>query len=139
MNQITLLGRLGQDPETRTVGSTTVTNFSLATSETWKDKSGQKQERTEWHRCQIWGPRGEAFARFHAKGDLALVCGSMHYRNWEDSDGNKRTSAEVKVRDWHFAGGGSGGGKSHNGGGSSPPPPSSGYDDGKFGDDEIPF
>ena len=137
MNQITLLGRVGGTPETRSVGSTTVTEFSLATSERWKDKSGQQQERTDWHRAQIWGARGEAFARFHDKGDLALVSGSLHYREWQDKDGNKRTSAEVKVRDWHFAGGKKSDGGSRRSGGT--PPSSAPSGGGGFSDDEIPF
>jgi len=127
MNIVILKGNLGADPETRTVGSTTVTTFRIATSEKWKDKQGQPKERTDWHQCQIWGPRGEAFARFHSKGSEALLRGRIQYRQHED-----KWYTDITVDDWTFVGGRDSGGRQ-----SSPPPPSA--DDGRFSDEEIPF
>jgi len=87
MNTITLLGRIGQDPEVRTVGETSVTKFTLATSERWKNKQGEKQEKTEWHNIESWGKQGEVIAQYFAKGDPILLTGSLVYDKWEDKDG----------------------------------------------------
>lgn len=100
LNQITLLGNVGSDPETRDVGGSRVTSFSLATSRQWKGKDGSKQEKTEWHRCQVWNvgtsTLADIAAQYVKKGGKVLVVGSMEYREWE-KDGVKRTSAEVRV------------------------------------------
>lgn len=76
-NLVILIGRLGSDPESRSVGDTTVCNFSVATGEEWKDKSGEKQSRTEWHRCEVWGKSAENCQRFLSKGRLVCVEGSI--------------------------------------------------------------
>jgi single-strand DNA-binding protein len=151
MNQVTLFGRVGRDPETRAVGSTEVCQVSLATSSRWKDKqSGEYKERTEWHRIEAWGGTAKALARV-SKGDRLLVTGELCYNEWTDKDGAKRTTASVKIADLTFIdrgeGGGSGGGS---GGGDrpkadlgerrqqAPAPPMTG-NGGGFADDDIPF
>lgn len=107
-NLITLVGNVGKAPEIRTVGSGKVANFSLATSRQWKDKSGQKQEKTEWHRLVAWNAGQTGLAdiveRYVQKGDKVLVVGALEYREWE-KDGVTRTSAEIRVTDLRLLGG----------------------------------
>jgi single-strand DNA-binding protein len=74
-----------------------VANFSLATSEKWTSKSGEKQERTEWHRIEVWGKTAEVVQSYVSKGSQVYVEGSMHYEEWNDKDGNKRNTPKVKV------------------------------------------
>ena len=91
VNKVILLGRLGQDPELKyTPTGMAVCNFSLATSEKWKDKAGQDQERTEWHRVVVWGKIAELCNQYLAKGRQAYLEGSLQTRSWDDKDGNKR-------------------------------------------------
>jgi len=106
MNRVTLLGRLGNDPEVRSIqDGTQVANFSLATSEKWKDKNGEKQEKTEWHRCVAWGKTGENIGKYFKKGSEILVEGSLQTRSWDDKEGNKRYTTEIKVNRFDFTGG----------------------------------
>lgn len=151
VNKVILIGNLGSDPELRNIPSgTAVCEFRLATNESWTDKSGQKQERTEWHRIVAWGKLGELCNRYLSKGRQAYVEGRLRTRSWEDKDGNKRWTTEIIANDVQFL---SGGGQREGGrGGYEPPPP--GPDDfggggggfggggGGFGgdsDDDIPF
>jgi single-strand DNA-binding protein len=98
VNKVTLVGRLGQDPETKTVGDTTVANFSIATSETWKDKSsGEKKERTEWHRLVAWGRQAEIIGEYLTKGSLIYVEGQLQTRKWTDKEDNERYTTEIRV------------------------------------------
>lgn len=117
VNKVIIMGLLGADPEKKEINGNTLVNFRLATNESWVDKEGNKQERTEWHSCQMWGKRADAFAKFFSKGDGVYVEGKLQTRSWEDKEGNKRFRTEVVVTDWSFPAGkkGSGGG-----GGSSP-------------------
>ena len=96
VNKVTLVGRLGQDPETKQVGDTTVANFSLATSETWKDKDGEKQEKTEWHRLVAWGRQAEIIGKYLNKGSLIYIEGQLQTRKWE-KDGVDRYTTEIRV------------------------------------------
>jgi len=97
MNRITLIGHLGKDPELRhTQGGKAVVSFSLATSETWTDGSGQKRERTEWHQVQAWDRLAEAVAKGLAKGSLVYVDGTLKSREYE-KDGIKRRVWEVNA------------------------------------------
>jgi len=97
-NKITLIGRLGRDPETRMTPAGTVVNFSLATDETWLDSQGQKQKRTEWHRIIVWGKQAELCAKYLTKGRLAFVEGSIQTRKYQDSQGQERSVTEVKAQ-----------------------------------------
>jgi single-strand DNA-binding protein len=106
VNKVIILGRLGQDPELKyTPSGAAVCNFSVATSESWADKSGQKQERTEWHRVVVWGKLGELCNQYLAKGRQAFVEGSLQTRNWEGKDGSKRYTTEIVARNVQFIGG----------------------------------
>jgi single-strand DNA-binding protein len=107
VNKVILLGRLGQDPELKyTPSGAPVCNFSLATTESWSDKaSGQKQERTEWHRVVVWGKLAELCNQYLAKGRQAFVEGRLQTRAWDDKDGNKRYTTEINAATVQFIGG----------------------------------
>ena len=108
VNKVILLGRLGQDPELKyTPSGASVCNFSMATSENWTDKSGQKQERTEWHRIVVWGKLAEVCNQYLAKGRQAYVEGRLQTRSWDDKDGNKRYTTEIMANTVQFVGGAS--------------------------------
>lgn len=97
LNQIELIGNVGKDPEVRFLPSgDAVANFSLATSESWKDKKGEKQEQTQWHRVEVFGKLAEIVQNYVTKGSKLYVQGQMIYDEWE-KDGVKRTSAKVKL------------------------------------------
>ena len=97
INKAILIGRLGSDPEVRyTPSGAAVANFSIATSEEWKDKdTGEKKERTEWHRIVAWRKLGEICGEYLEKGRQVYVEGRIQTRSWEDRDGNKRYTTEV--------------------------------------------
>jgi single-strand DNA-binding protein len=97
VNKVILVGRLGKDPEIRyTPGGAAVANFNMATSEEWKDReTGEKQERTEWHRIVAWRRLGEICGEYLHKGSLVYVEGRLQTRSWEDRDGNKRYTTEI--------------------------------------------
>jgi len=97
VNKVILVGRLGQDPELKYTNSgTSVCRFSIATSENWKDKEGQKQERTEWHRIVVWGKLGTLCSEYLKKGRQVYLEGRIQTRSWEDkSTGQKRYTTEV--------------------------------------------
>ncbi len=99
LNRASLMGRLGQDPEIRnTQNGEKVANFSLATGEQWKDKNtGEKRERTEWHRVVIWGPLARVAEQYLKKGARVLVEGNIRTRKWQDQSGNDRWSTEIVV------------------------------------------
>ena len=98
LNQVSLIGNVGKDPEVRYLQSgDAVANFSLATSEKWNDKSGQKQGRTEWHRVEVFGKAAEIVQSYVSKGSKLFVQGSLAYDEWTDKDGNKRNTTKIKV------------------------------------------
>jgi len=98
-----LIGRLGQDPELKyTPGGAAVCNFSIATSESWTDKSGQKQEKTEWHRIVVWGKLAELCNQYLGKGRQAFVEGRLQTRSWDDKEGQKRYTTEVMANTVQF-------------------------------------
>ena len=103
LNKAMIIGFLGQDPETRyTDNGTAVTTVSVATTSRWKDKqSGEQKERTEWHRCVAWGRQAETFAQFLKKGSQVYIEGELQTRSWEDKDGIKRYTTEIRV--WQFS------------------------------------
>jgi len=97
VNKVILVGRLGRDPETRfTSGGQAVANFTMATDESYKDRSGTRQKRTEWHRIVLWGKLAEIAQQFLKKGMLVYIEGRIQTREWEDKrDGQKRTTTEI--------------------------------------------
>ena len=108
VNKVILLGRLGQDPELKyTPGGAAVCNFSLATTEAWTDKQGQKQEKTEWHRIVVWGKLAELCNQYLAKGRQAFLEGRLQTRSWDDKDGNKKYTTEIMASTVQFIGGAS--------------------------------
>jgi single-strand DNA-binding protein len=108
LNKVMVLGRLGQDPELKyTPSGTGVCNFSVATSENWNDKNGQKQERTEWHRIVVWGKLGELCNQYLAKGRQAFVEGRLQTRSWDDKNGQKKYTTEIVATSVQFIGGAS--------------------------------
>lgn len=96
LNKVILIGRLGQDPDVREVGTSTVANFSIATDESYTDRNGNKVEKTEWHRIVMWNKSAETAGRFLRKGSLVLVEGKLETRSWENDAGEKRYSTEIK-------------------------------------------
>jgi single-strand DNA-binding protein len=101
MNIITLMGRLGKDPETRTVGSTNKTTISVATTEKWKDQNGNAQERTDWHNVEAWAKQGEVIANHFKKGDQILLTGQVRY---DEHEGKWYT--HIRMSSFEFVGGG---------------------------------
>ena len=149
INKVILIGNLGRDPELRyTQGGSAVANFSLATNEKWRDKDGNNQERTEWHRIIVWGRAAENCAQYLQKGSTVYVEGRLQTNEWEDKEGIKRKTTEINARDVQFmsprGGGGGGGGSPSAGGGSGGPTgsaggnPGDGQNQAPAGDD-IPF
>ncbi len=160
VNKVILIGNLGKDPEIRTMqNGGKVANLSLATSESWKDKStGEKKEKTEWHRVVIFGNLADIAERYLKKGSKVYVSGSLQTRKWTDKDGAEKYSTEVVLQgfggeltmlDGKSGGGGGGGGMGDDVGGGwdsgdSAPPARSGGGAKKSGprddmDDDIPF
>ena len=98
VNKVILIGHLGRDPEIRyTQAGEPIANFSLATNDVWTDKSGQRQERTEWHRVEIFGKAAQVAKEYLSKGRSVYVEGSLRYDEWTDKDGNKRNTTRVRV------------------------------------------
>jgi single-strand DNA-binding protein len=105
VNKVIIVGRLGKDPEVRTVGNGgTVAQLTVATSENWVDKEGQKQERTEWHRVVAWGKLGEICGKHLSKGRQVYVEGRLQTRSWEDQQGQKKYSTEIVASTVQFLG-----------------------------------
>jgi single-strand DNA-binding protein len=125
VNKVILVGRLGRDPETRyTGGGQAVANFSLATDESYKDRNGERQKRTEWHKIVVWGKQAEIAQQYLKKGSLIFVEGRIQSREWQDKEGQKRTSFEIVANNFRMLGGraegaaaaATGGGASRSGG-----------------------
>tara|TARA_R110000824_G_scaffold18243_11_gene72644 strand:+ start:556 stop:912 length:357 start_codon:yes stop_codon:yes gene_type:complete len=98
LNKLMLIGHLGRDAEIKqTSTGTAVANFSIATTDKWKDKDGQRQERTEWHQIVLWGKAAEAVGPYLEKGKQVYVEGPIQTRKWTDKEGNERKTVEVKA------------------------------------------
>ena len=143
VNKVILVGNLGADPDLRyTSSGAPVCELRLATNESWMDKQGQRQERTEWHKVIVWGKTGENCSKYLSKGRQVYLEGRLQTRSWDDKEGNKRYTTEIIANDVQFlssggGGGGGGGGGARRGGQEQPPPAA----DPGFGgpDDDIPF
>lgn len=144
INKVILIGNLGADPETKYMPSgDCMCTLRLATTETWKDKnSGENVEKTEWHRCVMFGRRAEVLAEYTRKGSQLYIEGRLQTRKWQDKDGSDRYTTEIKVDNFEFlggrggsaGGGGMGASAGASGGAPSPSPMSM---DGP--EDDIPF
>jgi single-strand DNA-binding protein len=146
INKVILVGRLGRDPEMKyTSGGTPFCRFSIATDDNWTDKgSGEKQERTEWHSIVVWDRLAEICNQYLTKGRLVYIEGSLQTREWDDKEGVKRKTTEVRARDMVMLGGGSGspggeGGMPSRSDSAGGPSGSSGGGGSAITDDDIPF
>ena len=125
VNKVILVGNLGRDAELRyTPGGAAVATINMATTEVWNDKGGQRQERTEWHRVVLWGKSAESLTEYLTKGKQIYVEGRLQTRQWDDKDGNKRYTTEIRGDRIVLLGGGGGGrggggGMSRGGGGAT--------------------
>jgi single-strand DNA-binding protein len=137
VNKVILIGNLGRDPELRyTQGGQAVANFTMATTERFSTREGEKQERTEWHRVVAWGRTGELCAQYLSKGRSVYVEGRIQSREWEDKEGQKRRTTEIVATNVQFLGG-RGGAESL-----GAAPPSAGSGDAETGPppaDDVPF
>lgn len=105
VNKVIIVGRLGADPEIKTLSSgQSVANFNLATGETWVDKEGKKQEKTEWHRVVVWGRLAEICGQHLSKGRQVFIEGKLQTRSWEDQQGQKRYTTEIVASNVQFLG-----------------------------------
>lgn len=150
VNKVILVGNLGRDPEVRyTANGGAVANITIATSEQWTDKqSGQKQEKTEWHRVVMFGRLGEIAGEYLRKGSQVYIEGKLQTRKWQDQNGQDRYTTEIVANEMQMMGSRGGGGSAdfdqssaapkQNQGGAAPAPaaPAGNLDD--F-DDDIPF
>jgi single-strand DNA-binding protein len=144
INKVILVGRLGRDPEMKyTASGTPFCRFSMATDESWTDKaSGERTEKTEWHNIVVWDKLAEICNNYLTKGRMVYIEGSLQTREWDDQEGNKRKTTEVRARDMVLLGGppGEGGGPRRAPGPAAPGPASGGEGAGsQITDDDIPF
>jgi single-strand DNA-binding protein len=118
VNKVILVGNLGRDAELRyTPGGAAVATINMATTEVWNDKAGQRQEKTEWHRVILWGKSAESLSEYLTKGKQIYVEGRLQTRQWDDKDGNKRYTTEIRGDRVVLLGGGGGRGSSMDRGG----------------------
>jgi len=141
INKVILVGRLGRDPEMKyTASGTPFCRFSIATDDNWTDKgSGEKQERTEWHSIVVWDRLAEICNQYLTKGRLVYIEGSLQTREWDDKEGVKRKTTEVRARDMVMLGSGGSGGGGAEGGMPSRPESAGGSTATAITDDDIPF
>jgi single-strand DNA-binding protein len=103
VNKVILVGYLGRDPETRFTGAgDAVCNFSIATDETFKNRSGERQKRTEWHKITIWGKQAEIAQQYLKKGSQVYLEGKIQSREWTDKENQKRTSFEINCSNFRM-------------------------------------
>jgi single-strand DNA-binding protein len=109
VNKVILVGNLGRDAELRyTPGGAAVATINMATTEVWNDKGGQRQEKTEWHRVVLWGKQAESLSEYLTKGKQIYIEGRLQTRQWDDKDGNKRYTTEIRADRVTLLGGGGG-------------------------------
>ena len=140
VNKVILVGNLGKDAEVRyTQSGAPFSTISLATTDVWNDKSGQRQERTEWHRVVLWGKQAESLSEYLTKGRPIYVEGRLQTRQWDDRDGNKRYTTEIRSDRVVLLGGRSGGGDSNDERTSGSQPAATVPDSPELTEDDIPF
>src|SRR5258705_10378254 len=121
VNKVILVGNLGRDAELRyTPGGAAVATPHVGTTEVWNDKAGQRQEKTEWHRVVLWGKSAESLSEYLTKGKQIYIEGRLQTRQWDDKDGNKRYTTEIRADRVVLLGGGGRGGAMSGGGASEP-------------------
>src|SRR5215470_8276009 len=140
VNKVILVGNLGRDAELRyTPGGTAVSKFSVATTETWNDKSGQRQERTEWHNIDLWGKQAETLSEYLTKGKQVYVEGRLQSDEYTDKEGIKRKSIRVRCDRVVLLGGGGRGAMMDRGGEPVAAHATAGETTEPLTDDDIPF
>ena len=156
VNKVILIGNLGRDPETRYMpDGGAITNISIATTDVWKDKNGEKQEKTEWHRVAFFGKLAEIAGEYLKKGSQVYVEGRLQTRKWQDKDGQDKYTTEIVADRMQMLGsrqgmgggdrdrgaGGGGGGEDRSAAGAAKPAAKPAAKGGKFDDfeDDIPF
>ncbi len=147
INKVILVGTLGQDPDAKfTPNQVAVTNFSLATNETWKDKQGEQVDKVTWHNIVAFGRLGEICSEYLRKGSQVYVEGKLQVDDWTDKDGNKRKTTKIVANEMQMLGGRSSGGNPGGASGSefassgsSAPAPAPSSDASDDFDDDIPF
>jgi len=105
LNKVQVIGNLGGDPECRQAGDSSVANFTVATTERWKNKNGEQQESTEWHKVVAWGKLAEICSQYLHKGKLVYIEGALQTRKWQDKEGNDRYTTEIKAFTMKMLGG----------------------------------
>lgn len=130
LNQVVISGRMARDPEVRAAGGSQVANFTVGVTNKYKDKSGEQKETTAWVRCSAWGKTAEIAGEL-SKGEEVVISGSLETRSWEDKDGNKRETMEVRAFSVHRCAG--------RNAASKPSASKSSASKGAAFDDEIPF
>jgi single-strand DNA-binding protein len=150
VNKVILMGHLGKDPELRyTPAGQATASFSLATTEKWTDKNGQRQERTEWHNIVTWAKTAELANQYLKKGSPVYIEGRINYRSWDDKDGNKKYKTDIVANQINFLSMGAGGTQKEGYGGGQDAAPRSNntaetmpqmpQDQGSVPDEELPF
>ena len=140
VNKVILVGNLGRDPEIRyTRDGTAVANLNLATTETWNDANGQRQERTEWHRVVAWGKLAEIAKEYLGKGRQVYIEGRLQTRSWDDKEGNKRYTTEIKADQLVMLGGRGDGGGSREPAPPEPPAADVGQEPFHATNEDVPF
>jgi single-strand DNA-binding protein len=115
INKVILIGNLGQNPEVKhSASGQAICNLSIATNESWTDKNGQKQEKTEWHRVVVFGKLAEICGQYLQKGRQAYIEGKLQTRSWQDKDNQTRYTTEIVAQSVQFLGGNAGAGRSSN-------------------------
>lgn len=104
VNKVTIVGRLGQDPEVKELSGNTVATFSVATSEKWKDKEGKAQEKTEWHNIVVWGKQAENAGKYLQKGRQVYIEGKLQTRTWDKEGGGKGYKTEIVAQNIQYLG-----------------------------------
>jgi single-strand DNA-binding protein len=140
LNKVILIGNVGRDPEMRfTQGGTAVATFTLATNEAWTAKSGEKQERTEWHRIVVWGKQAEIANEYVKKGKQLYVEGTLQTRQWDDRNGQKRTTTEIRALRFLLLGRGEGGARATGAAGAEAADMEPAGGEVPYSEDDIPF
>jgi single-strand DNA-binding protein len=139
VNKVILIGRLGKDPEVKyTQGGTAIARFSLATDEFWKDQNGDRQQRTEWHNIVAWDKLADICGQYLTKGKQVYIEGKLQTRSWEDKEGNKRYTTEIRADNMVMLGSrseaGTGGGEK-----AASTTPAGAAGGGEITDEDIPF
>jgi single-strand DNA-binding protein len=140
VNKVIVVGRLGRDPELRyTQGGQAVANFTVATNESWTNKDGERQERTEWHRIVAWGKQAEFCGNYLTKGRQVYVEGRLQTREWEDREGDKRRTTEIVAQTIQALGGARRGEEGGSSDSDAPDGPPAATSQPGGGEDDIPF